>query len=100
MKIVLSIAAGLAWGFLGAMINYYIMKKAIAANDAGKVTAVTVVRTAIDALFLGMVFCVRNVSAFNFAFAITATAAALSITTIVMTFKLAKPEKASDENKE
>lgn len=96
MTVVLSILAGLAWGFIGAMINYCIMKKAVASNNSGKVTAVTVLRTAIDALFLGLVFLIRNVPAFNFAVAITATAAALSITTIVTTFILARPEKTDD----
>lgn len=99
MKIIISIIAGLLWGFLGAMINYLVMKKAVSAGNAGKVTAVTALRTLIDALFLGLVFCVRNLGFINFAVAITSTAAALSITTIVTTFMLAKPE-ASAENKE
>lgn len=97
MTVIVSIAAGLAWGFLGAMINYIIMKKAVATNNSGKVTAVTALRTAIDALCLGLVFLVRDVPVFNFAIAITATAAALSITTIVTTFMLARPEKTGED---
>jgi len=97
----LSALCGLAWGFLGALVNYKIMKKGLESKDSKKVMKMMIYRMLIDIVWLGAVFAVRKLGAVHFSAAIVATAAALSMGTIFFTFKLAgKTDGNSDkENK-
>jgi len=89
MSILIGIVLGLLWGTAFAFINYEIMKRAVSGKSTNAVLGVSAARTAIDAVCLGCVFLVRNVPFIHFAAAIISAAAALSITTIYFTYKIA-----------
>ena len=89
MIYIISALAGLVWGFLAALLNAFVTKKGIAKQRTNAIMASNLVHMLVDVAALAAVFLVRNLSWLNFAVAIVATAAALSITTIVFTFKLA-----------
>lgn len=89
MTYVISVLAGLVWGFLAALLNAFVTKKCIAKQSTNAIMAANLIHMLVDVAALAAVFLVRNVPWLNFAAAIVATAAALSITTIVFTFKLA-----------
>ena len=90
MSIALAVLAGLVWGALAAVVNYFIMKKSIEKNTNNAVISSSMLRTAIDVAALGAVFLARNVLPFDFTYALIACAVAMSIGTIVFTFRLAK----------
>lgn len=89
MIYIISALAGLVWGFLAALLNAFVTKKCIAKQSTNAIMASNLVHMLVDVAALAAVFLVRNLPWLNFAVAIVATAAALSITTIVFTFKLA-----------
>lgn len=89
MTYVFGVLAGLVWGFLAALLNAFVTKKCIAKKNTNALLASNMIHMLVDVAALAAVFLVRNVPWLNFAAAIVATAAALSITTIVFTFKLA-----------
>ena len=89
MIYIISALAGLVWGFLAALLNAFVTKKCIANQSTNAIMASNLVHMLVDVAALAAVFLVRNLSWLNFAVAIVATAAALSINTIVFTFKLA-----------
>lgn len=89
MIYIISALAGLVWGFLAALLNAFVTKKCIAKQSTNAIMVSNLVHMLVDVAALAAVFLVRNLSWLNFAVAIVATAAALSITTIVFTFKLA-----------
>ena len=89
MKYLIGAAAGLVWGSLAALLNAFITKKALDKGNDKLLLASNVLRMLVDVAALAVVFLLRNLSWMNFAAAIAATAAALSITTIVFTYKLA-----------
>lgn len=93
MNIVFGIVGGIIWGFLAALLNYYIMKKCIAKNTNQAMMLCNTLRMLVDIVALAVVFLVRNLLPINFTAAIVATAAALSISTIVFTFSLMKEQK-------
>ena len=89
MTYVISVLVGLVWGFLAALLNAFVTKKCIAKQSTNAIMASNLIHMLVDVAALAVVFLLRNLSWMNFAAAIAATAAALSITTIVFTFKLA-----------
>lgn len=89
MTIVFGVLLGAVWGFLAALLNAYVTKKCIAKNTANAMLVMNLVHGAVDVAALAVVFLVRNVLPIHFVAAIVATAAALSMTTIVFTFKFA-----------
>lgn len=93
MNIALGIIGGLVWGFLAALLNYFIMKKCIAKNTNQAMMLCNTLRMVVDVAALAVVFLVRNLLPINFTAAIVATAAGLSISTIVFTFLLMKTQK-------
>lgn len=76
-------------GISGGAVKRFCDKKCIAKQSTNAIMASNLVHMLVDVAALAAVFLVRNLSWLNFAVAIVATAAALSITTIVFTFKLA-----------
>ncbi len=101
MKIALSIIGGAIWGLLDALLNAYLMKRAVAKNDIKSVSLCNILRFVVDVAALAIVFLLRNVIPMHFTAAIISTAAAMSIFTIVFTFKIARPEeKPAEEEKQ
>lgn len=99
MQIALSILGGAVWGLLAALLNATLMKRAVSKNDIKSVSLCNMLRFFIDAGALAIVFLMRAVIPMCFTAAIIATAAALSIFTIVFTFRIARPDGKSEENK-
>ena len=89
MTYVFGALAGLVWGFLAALLNAFVTKKAMAKKSTNAIMAANFIHMLVDVAALAVVFLLRNLSWMNFAVAIAAAAAALSITTIVFTYKLA-----------
>ena len=88
MTYVFGALTGAVWGFLAALLNAFVTKKCLAKKNTSALLASNMIHMLVDVAALAAVFLVRNVPWLNFAVAIVATAAALSITTIVFTFKL------------
>lgn len=89
MTYVFGALAGLVWGMLCAGLNCLITKKAIDSGSTNLMLASNMLRTLVDIIALGTVFLVRNIMPFSFVAAIVATAASISITTIVFAFRTA-----------
>ena len=89
MLAALSATARLLYHISYPFVNAFVTKKCIAKQSTNAIMASNLVHMLVDVAALAAVFLVRNLSWLNFAVAIVATAAALSITTIVFTFKLA-----------
>ena len=89
MTYVFGALAGAVWGFLAALLNAFVTKKCLAKKNTSALLASNMIHMLVDVAALAAVFLVRNLPWLNFAVTIVATAAALSITTIVFTFKLA-----------
>ena len=98
MQIALSILGGAVWGLLAALLNATLMKRAVSKNDIKSVSLCNMLRFFIDAGALAIVFLMRAVIPMDFSAAIIATAA-MSIFTIVFTFRIARPDGKSEENK-
>ncbi len=99
MQIALSIIGGTVWGLLDALLNAALMRNAVAKNDIKSVSLCNTLRFVIDLAALAAVYLLRNVIPMNFTAAIIATAVAMSIFTIVFTFRIARPDGKSEENK-
>ena len=84
---------------LAALLNATLMKRAVSKNDIKSVSLCNMLRFFIDAGALAIVFLMRAVIPMDFTAAIIATAAAMSIFTIVFTFRIARPDGKSEENK-
>lgn len=90
MSNIFAVLAGLVWGALAAVVNYLIMKKSLEKNTNNAVLGSSVLRTAVDIAALGSIFLARNILPFDFTYMLIASAVAMSIGTIVFTFKLAR----------
>lgn len=93
MSIVFAVLAGLVWGALAAVVNYLIMKKSLEKNTNNAVLGSSMLRTAIDVAALGAIFLARSILPFDFTYMLIASAVAMSIGTILFTFKLAKSKQ-------
>ena len=90
MSVVLAVLAGLVWGALAAVVNYFITKKSLEKNSNTAVMGSGILRTAIDVAALSAIFLARSILPFDFTYMLIAAAVAMSIGTIVFTFRLAK----------
>ena len=106
MQIALSILGGAVWGLLAALLSAVLLLTLVPAafaasskSDIKSVSLCNMLRFFIDAGALAIVFLMRAVIPMDFTAAIIATAAAMSIFTIVFTFRLARPDGKSEENK-
>ena len=93
MNYVWGALAGLAWGALAALVNYFINKAAVKKNTNAALLTANVARMAVDLIALGAVYLLRKSLPFSFEAAIIGAATSLSLLTIVFAYRLIKPEK-------
>lgn len=89
MSIVLGILAGLVWGVLAALLGGAVIRRALAKNTNGALLAGNFLRTLIDIAALGLVFLARKLLPFDYTWMLIAAAVALSIGTIVISYRIA-----------
>ena len=97
MNFVMGAVIGILWGAVVALVNYTIMKRAIAKGTTKAVMTANICRTALDILALAAVFLLRNVLPYRFEAVITGTALTLGLLTTVFAYRLAAPEKKREE---
>ena len=88
MQIFLSVLAGLAWGAAVGFVNILVTKKMMN-GSAGQLGAMSLLRTLIDVAALAAVYFTRKLLPLRFEFTLLATAVALSLVTIILSFRLA-----------
>lgn len=93
MNYVIAALVGLLWGALAAFANSRITLKCIAKNTASAITVMNLAHMAVDVAALAVVFLLRGLLPFSFEATLIATAAALSIVTIIFTYKISYNEK-------
>ena len=89
MIYVLAVLAGAVWGVVMALVNMFIMRAALRKNADAAFMGANVLRTLLDLLAFAVVFLLRNILPLPYTFVLVGTAAGLSITTIVVSFRLA-----------
>lgn len=89
MTYVLGALAGGVWGFLAALLNALVTKKCLEKKSTNALLAANLIHMLVDVAALAAVFLIRSVPQLSFVAAIVATAAALSVTTIVFAYKFA-----------
>lgn len=90
MMVALAIFLGLVWGLLAALLGGLVTRRAMAKNTEGAMIAVSLLRTVIDLVALGLIFLLRKVLPFDYTWMMLATAVSLSLGTIVISFRIAK----------
>lgn len=89
MLITLAILLGLVWGALAALLGGVVTRRALAKDSNAALMAGNLLRTVIDLSALGLVFLLRNLLPFDYTWMLIATAVALSVGTIVISFRIA-----------
>ncbi len=89
MSIVLPIFLGLVWGALAALLGGVITRRSLQKASTGAVMAGNLLRTLTDLAALGLVFLLRKLLPFDYTWMLIATAIALSIGTIVISYRIA-----------
>ncbi len=92
MDILPGVLAGLVWGALAALLNGAISKSCMKKNTATAMMAANTARMAVDIAALAAVFLLRRRLPFRYEAALIGTAIALSVVTIVVTFRLTRPK--------
>lgn len=90
MKIALAILLGLLWGALCALLGGFVTRRALAKSSNQALLAGSLTRTLIDLIALGLVFLGRDLLPFDYSYMLIATAVALSLGTILISFRLAR----------
>ena len=90
MKIALAVLCGLVWGLLAALLGGLILRRAIAKNTNGALMAANLLRTVVDLAALGLIYLARDVLPFDWRWMMIATAVALSIGLIAISFRIAR----------
>ena len=90
MSIVFAVLAGFVWGAAAAAVNGLITKKSLSKDSNNMVMASGVLRTAVDLAALASIFLLRAYLPFDSTYSLIAAAVAMSIGTIIFTFRLAK----------
>lgn len=93
MNYVIGAVVGLLWGALAAFINSRITKNALKKDSQTAVMAMNMSHMFVDLVALAIVFFLRNILPFSFEATLIATAAAMSILTIVFNYSLSFNEK-------
>lgn len=93
MNYAIGAVLGLIWGALAAFINSRITKKALATGTQNAVMIMNAAHMAVDIAALAIVYFLRNILPFSFEATLIATAAALSIVTIIFTYTISYNEK-------
>ena len=89
MAYVLSVLGGLIWGFLAALLNAHIAQNSLKKGDDKALMGSNLVRSVVDILALAAVFVLKMFVDFPYTIALVATAAAMSLATIVFSYRLA-----------
>ena len=92
MNTVLSVAAGLVWGAAVALIAAQITKKMVKGGEK-EISALSLVRTIIDAAALAVVYFTRNLVPLRFEVTLIATAVSLTLIGIVTAYRTASKMK-------
>ena len=90
MSIFLAILAGLVWGAAAALLGGVITRRSLAKNTNGALLAGNFLRTLVDLAALGLVFLLRKLLPFDYTWMLVATAVALSLSTILISFRIAR----------
>ncbi len=93
MNYVIAALVGLAWGALAAFVNSRITLKCLEKNTAKAITLMNLAHMAVDVAALAAVYFARKLLPFSFEATLIATAAALSIVTIIFTYKISYDER-------
>ena len=89
MNIALAVLAGLVWGALAALLGGVITRRSLAKNSTSAVLIGNLLRTLTDLAALGLVFLGRKLLPFDYTWMLIATAVALSVGTIVISYRIA-----------
>ena len=89
MQYVLAVLVGAAWGVLMGFVNMLLMRAALKKNANGALLGANMLRTLLDLAAFAAVFLLRGVLPLPYTFVLVGTAAGLSITTIVLSYRLA-----------
>lgn len=89
MAYVLAVLVGAVWGVLVGLGNMLIMRAALRKNTDKALLGANLLRSVADLAALAAVFLLRSVLPLPYTFILVGTAAGLSITTIIVSFRLA-----------
>lgn len=90
MNILYAVLAGLAWGALGALVNFQINRAALKKRSSNALLAASFARMGVDLVVLGTVFLLRKLLPFSFEAALLAAGLTLSLGTIAAAFWLSR----------
>ena len=93
---VLAVLVGAVWGVAMAMVNMFIMRAALKKNKDGAFMGANVLRTFLDLAAFAAVFFTRDLHPLPYTFGLVGTAAGRSITTIIVSFRLAGKKKKEE----
>ena len=85
----IAVLAGLVWGALAALLGGLVTRRSLAKNSTSAVMVGNLLRTLIDFTALGVILLLRNTLPFDFNWAMIAAAVALSVGTIVISYRIA-----------
>ncbi|MBQ6465546.1 MAG: hypothetical protein IJJ43_04695 [Oscillospiraceae bacterium] len=89
MSYVLAVLVGAVWGVAMGFVNMLIMRAALKKNKDEAFAGASIFRTVLDLAAFVVVFLLRNILPLPYTFVLVGTAAGLSITTIVLSYRLA-----------
>lgn len=101
MRYVLGGICGLIWGTLAALLNFEISKRSILRDQTAALLGANLLRVAVDAAALGLVFLLRGVLPFSYEAMLIFTAIAMSLVTIFCAYRMSAklmPRNKDDEN--
>lgn len=93
MTYVIGAVVGLLWGALAAFVNSRITKSALKKGSNSAVMTMNAAHMGVDLVALAVVFFLRRLLPFSFEATLIATAAALSILTIVFNYSMSFDDK-------
>ena len=89
MNIAVPILLGLVWGALCALAGGLITRRSLAKNSSNALLIGNFLRTLTDLAALALVFLCRELLPFDYTWMLIATAVALSVGTIIISFRIA-----------
>lgn len=89
MTYVLAVLVGAVWGAAMGFVNMLIMRAALKKNKDQAFMGANMLRTLLDLAAFAVVFLLRGVLPLPYTFVLVGTAVGLSMTTIVLSFRLA-----------
>lgn len=89
MNYVLAVLLGAVWGVLAGLFNGLITRRALRKQNDKALLEANLARSAVDIAALAAVFLLRERLPLPYTFVLVGTAAGLSITTIVISYRIA-----------